>query len=79
MSSKQDSEYAWGPKSAKILNMNILSSKYGSVLSVRALHSVLNMADILTEFRLFLRILNMQELHKVVNIPQYVRMCLNLQ
>ena len=41
---KQDSEYALGPKYAKI-------SEYGRVLNMRALHSVLNMPEYaLTEF-----------------------------
>ena len=40
---KQDSEYASGPKYAKILIWQ--SSKYGRVLNVRALHSVLNMPE----------------------------------
>ena len=42
---KQHSEYALGPKCAKILT---------TVLNMQALHSVL-----------------MQELHRVLNIPQY--------
>ena len=45
---KQDFEYALGSKYAKILN---ISSEYGRVPNMRALHSVLNMPEYaLTDF-----------------------------
>ena len=57
---KQDSEYADGPKYAKILNM----AKFwtGKVLNMRALHNVLNMP----EYVLLDRILNISW---VLNMP----------
>ena len=50
---KQDSEYALGPKYAKILNIG--KFWIWQVLNMGALHSVLNMpAYVLTEFWIYL-------------------------
>ena len=49
---KQDSEYASGPKYAKILNK--ANSEYGRILNMRTLYSVLNMPEYaLTEFWIY--------------------------
>ena len=61
---KQDSEYASGPKYAKILNM-AQSSEYGRVFNMQVLHSVLNKSEYalqISEYMLgskYARILNM--------------------
>ena len=84
---KQYSEYASGPKYAKILNMAKFWTWQG--VNMRALHSVLNMPEHdFTELWIYLvfwicqvseygRVLNMQELRKVLNMPQYGWICLS--
>ena len=73
---KQDSEYASGPKYAKILNIAKLWIWHGSQYTscrqrseyIRiCLDRVLNIS----------RVLNMQELHRILIVPQYGWICLN--
>ena len=81
---KLDSEYSSGRKYAKILNM----LKYGRDIQ----HSEYARVHALTEFWIYLgrylgfyicqdskyaRVVNMQELHKVLNMPEYNWICLN--
>ena len=61
---KQDSEYALGPKYAKILNMTGFSI-------CEAFHSVLNMPEYALICSKYARVLKMQEFHRVLNMPQY--------
>ena len=76
---KQYSEYASGPKYAKILNM--AGFQYVSVTqcSEYARMSWQNSEYILRSK--YARVLNIQELHRVLNMPQFNRtwICLNLR
>ena len=81
---KLDFEYASGPKYAKSLNMVKFSIRQCSQYA-----SVLNMPEYaLTEFCIYLgfstckdseygRVLNEQELHRVLNMPKCSWICLN--
>ena len=68
---KQDSEYASGPKYAKILNMAGLSICEGyTVLWI--FHNMAWQSSEYISGSKYSSVLNMQGLHRVLNMPQYV-------
>ena len=78
---KQTSEYAWGPKYPKILNMAGFS-KCEQYAVFQICHNMSWQWWICLRFLIcqdygYGRVLNMQELHRVLNMPQYGWLCLN--
>ena len=72
---EQDSEYTSGPKYAKILNDGFSTCKRYTAIWINQ-----NMLWQSSEYFLgykYVRNLNMQELHRVLNMPQYGWRCLN--
>ena len=79
---KQDSGYVSGPRYAKILNITNFWRWQGSQhesVKERSEYASIRLDRLGFLGSKYVRILSMQELHRVLNMPEYGWICLNLR